>query len=69
MSDYHPVGRDMAVYERGRKDAFKVAAKCCEKEAEACLADIVPGDELGAKLAHARVSALLTAADDIREME
>ena len=51
---------------RARRRAYETAARLCEREAEACLSDIVPGDDLGAKYAHARAGALLTAAADIR---
>jgi len=50
----------------GRAEALEDAAQLCRKEAEACLGDIVPGDDIGAKLAHARAGALLAAEGDIR---
>lgn len=51
-----------------KNDAYENAAKLCEREADACMSDIVPGDEIGQRDAHARAGALLTAAGDIREL-
>lgn len=55
-------------YERGWKAAITAAAKMLRTEAEACIGDIVPGDDAGAKLANARAGALLTAESDALAM-
>lgn len=55
-------------YERGWRAAVNAAAKMLRTEAEACMGDIVPGDEIGAKQANARAGALLTAEADALEM-
>lgn len=47
-------------------DILECSADLCEKEAEACISDIVPGDEIGRREANARAGALLTAAADLR---
>ena len=47
----------------------ELIAKMLHIEAEACLADIVPGDEIGRREANARAGALLTAVDDIRALK
>lgn len=36
-------------------------------EADLCISDIVPGDEIGRREANARAGALITAAEDIRQ--
>jgi hypothetical protein len=51
-----------------KKSEHEKCAKLCEIEAEACINDIVPGDEIGAREAKARAGALLTAAADIRAL-
>lgn len=51
-----------------RRTALEEAALLCEREAGACLEDIVEGDEIGGREARARSGALLTAALDIREL-
>lgn len=55
-------------YGRGWKAACVAVTRMLAKEAGACIGDIVPGDEIGAKLANARAGALLTAQGDVREM-
>lgn len=52
-------------YERGWKAAVDAIAKMLHAEAGACIGDIVPGDLVGAKAAHARAGALLTAMADV----
>ena len=47
-------------------DVLECAASFLEKEAHACIGDIVPGDEIGRREANARAGALLTAATDLR---
>lgn len=51
-----------------RNAVIEECAKLCDDEAAACIGDIVPGDESGAKLAQARAGALMTAAGDIRAL-
>jgi hypothetical protein len=53
-------------FEAGVAAAQTEAAAICEREAGACIGDIVPGDEIGRLEANARAGALLTAAADIR---
>jgi hypothetical protein len=55
-------------YARGWNAAIEAAARKVHVEAEACIRDIVPRDEVGEREARARSSALLTAVDDIRAM-
>ena len=52
----------------GRNNGLEDAARLCEREADACIGDIVPGDEIGRREANARAGALLTAALDIRAL-
>jgi hypothetical protein len=59
----------MTDFDRGWNAAIEAAAKSVHIEAEACIFDIVPGDEPGAKLANARAGALLTVVDDIRALK
>jgi len=47
-------------------DILERSAKLCEKEAAACIGDIVPGDKIGRREANARAGALLTTAADLR---
>jgi hypothetical protein len=49
-----------------RRATIEECARLCDTEAEACLGDIVPGDEIGRREANARAGALLTVAHDIR---
>lgn len=58
----------MAGYRTGWDDAIRATIELCEKEASACLGDIVPNDEIGRREANARAGALLTAAEDIRAL-
>ena len=55
-------------YVRGWKAAVSVVAKMLRTEAEACIADIVCRDVVGAKDANARAGALLTAEADTLAM-
>jgi hypothetical protein len=55
-------------YARGWNAAIEAAARKVHVEAEACICDIVPRDEIGEREARARASALMTAVDDIRAM-
>lgn len=52
----------------GRNNGLEDAARLCECEADACVGDIVPGDDIGRREANARAGALLTAAADIRAL-
>lgn len=53
-------------YMRGWRAAIEEVAKMLRSEANACIADILPGDPIGAREANARAGALLTAEADAR---
>jgi hypothetical protein len=53
----------------GWNAAIWTIACMLETEACHCISDIVSGDDIGAKQAHARAGALLTARDEILAME
>lgn len=57
-----------AAYIAGYAKAIEEHAQLLEAEAAACLNDIVDLDEQGSRYAHARVSALMTAAEDVRAL-
>jgi hypothetical protein len=55
-----------AQFRAGMEAAAEAAIDVCRKEAEACLNDISPGDEIGSREARARAGVLLDIEADIR---
>ena len=59
----------MKEYDKGWNAALVAAIGVLEREADACVGDIVPGDVAGRKESNARAVALLAAISDLRALQ